>query len=190
MGDKGDRQMRLRPQGEEANENIDQSASLDPEGQDRERALQGREVHGVANEQRPNGAPRTNVPEHQGEETRHGSEEGREVRERAKGGQKRARGGAHCGDVRNDTVNRSRTVRRNDTVNDEWYPYGAEWRGRGHEGTEEAGDDYGNDAEKITEKTNQRRGIERRQGSEHVLVVPVAQFLSKNNVSLFQPVYP
>jgi hypothetical protein len=26
----------------------------------------------------------TNVPEHQGEETRHGSEEGREVRERAK----------------------------------------------------------------------------------------------------------
>ena len=129
MGDKGDRQMRLRPQGEEANEDIDQSASLDPEGQDRERALQGREVHGVVDEQRPNGAPRTNVPEHQGEETRHGSEEGREVRERAKGGQKRARGGAHCGDVRNDTVNRSRTVRRNDTVNDEWYPTGPNGEG-------------------------------------------------------------
>ena len=129
MGDKGDRQMRLRPQGEETNEDIDQSASLDPEGQDRERALQGRKVHGVADEQRPNGAPRTNVPEHQGEETRHGSEEGREVRERAKGGQKRARGGAHCGDVRNDTVNRSRTVRRNDIVNDEWYPTGPNGEG-------------------------------------------------------------
>ena len=47
--------MRLRPQGEEADEDIDQSASLDPEGQDRERALQGREVHGVANEQRSDG---------------------------------------------------------------------------------------------------------------------------------------
>ena len=47
MGDKRDRQMRLRPQGEETDEDIDQSASLDPEGQDREWALQGREVHGV-----------------------------------------------------------------------------------------------------------------------------------------------
>ena len=120
-------------------EDIDQSASLDPEGQDRERALQGRKVHGVADEQRPNGASRTNVPEHQGEETRHGSEEGREVRERAKGGQKRARGGAHCGDVRNDTVKQKRGGERRVV------PYGAEWRGRGHEGTEEAGDDYGDD---------------------------------------------
>ena len=44
-------------------------------------------------------------------------------------------------------------------------PYGAEWRGRGHEGTEEAGDGYGDDAGKLTEKTSQRRGIERGQGS-------------------------
>ena len=88
MGDKGDRQMCLRPQGEEADEDIDQSASMDPEGQNREWALQGGEVHGVANEQWSDGASRTNVPEQQGEETRHGSEERREVRKGAKDSKK------------------------------------------------------------------------------------------------------
>ena len=99
--------MRLRPQGEEADEDVDQSASLDPEGQDREWALQGREVHGLANEQRSDGAPRTDVPEQQGEETRHGSEERREVRKGAEGSRKRTRGGTDCRDVRNETVNTS-----------------------------------------------------------------------------------
>ena len=42
---------------------------------------------------------------------------------------------------------------------------GAEWRGRGHEGTEEARNDHGDDAEEVVEKTDQRRGIERGQGS-------------------------
>ena len=48
MGDKGDRQMCLRPQGEKPDEDIDQPASMDPERQNREWALQVREVHGVA----------------------------------------------------------------------------------------------------------------------------------------------
>ena len=69
MSDKGDRQMRLRPKGEETDEDTDQSASLGLEGQDW--ALQGKEVHRVANEQRPNGASQTDVPEQQGEEARH-----------------------------------------------------------------------------------------------------------------------
>ena len=77
--------MRLRPQGEKADEDTDQLASLDPEGQDREWALQGGEVHGLADSEREDGAPRTDVPEQQGEETRHGSEEGREMRASAKG---------------------------------------------------------------------------------------------------------
>ena len=55
--------LRIRPQGEEADEDTDQSASLDPEEQDKEWALQGREVHGVANEQQSDGAPRTDVPD-------------------------------------------------------------------------------------------------------------------------------
>ena len=55
---------------------------------------------------------------------------------------------------------------------------------------EEARSSHGDETKEAIEKADQRRRIERRQGSEHVLVVPVAQFLSKNNVSLFQPVYP
>ena len=56
------------------------SASVGAEGPNRERALQSREVHGLADSEREDGAPRTDVPEQQGEETRHGSEEGREMR--------------------------------------------------------------------------------------------------------------
>ena len=67
MGDTGDRQMRLRLQGEETDEDNDQLASLDPEGQDMEWALRSREVHGVVDEQRSKGAPRTDLPEQQGE---------------------------------------------------------------------------------------------------------------------------
>ena len=110
MGDKRDRQMRLGPQRERTGEGIDQSASLDPEGQDGEWALhaQGGEVHGVTDEQRSGGASRTDVIEQQGEEARHGSEESREVQNGAEGNKKRARGGAGCRDVRDDPVNGSK----------------------------------------------------------------------------------
>ena len=89
MGDKGDKQMRPRPQGEEA---------------DMEWTLQGREVHGMADEQRSNGTPRTDVPEQQGKEARHGSEERRKVREGAEGSQNTLAEGADCGDVRDGPV--------------------------------------------------------------------------------------
>ena len=52
-------------------------------------------------------APRIDVPEQQGDETRHGSKERREVRKGAEGSQKRTRGGTDCKDVRNDNVNTS-----------------------------------------------------------------------------------
>jgi hypothetical protein len=42
MGNKRNRQVRLLPQGEEANENIDQSTSVEPKRQVRKRAMQGR----------------------------------------------------------------------------------------------------------------------------------------------------
>jgi hypothetical protein len=44
-------------------------------------------VHGKAHRQRSNEAPRTDVPEQQGQEARHGIEEGREVRKGAEGSQ-------------------------------------------------------------------------------------------------------
>ena len=85
------------------------------------------------------------------------------MRKSAKGGQKRARGGTYCRDVRKDTVNGGKAV------NDEWSPTGpnisnGEGDG-GHEGTEEAGNCYGDDTEEIVEKADQRRGIERGQGN-------------------------
>ena len=72
---------------------------MDPEGKDSEWALQSREVHGVADEQRANREPRADVPEQQGEDAQHGG-----VREGAEGGKKCTRGGNNCGDVRDDPV--------------------------------------------------------------------------------------
>ena len=60
--------MRLRSQGEEANEDPEEPGSVDTEGPNmyKERTLQSREVHGVADEERKDGAPKTGVPEQQG----------------------------------------------------------------------------------------------------------------------------
>ena len=58
-------------------------ASLDTARPNTKRALQSGEVHGLAklaDAEREDGEPRTDVPEQQGEETRHGSEEGRKMR--------------------------------------------------------------------------------------------------------------
>ena len=57
--------MRLRTQRGEANEDLDQSASVDTEGPNRGRALQSREVHGVVDGEREDGVPRTDVPQQQ-----------------------------------------------------------------------------------------------------------------------------
>ena len=104
VGDKRDRQMRLRPQGEEANEDPDQSASVDPEGSDRKRAMQSGEVHGQPDEQREDGTPGPDLPKQQGEEDRHRRKEGEALRSSKQGGEKRTRRGAHCGNVRDDPV--------------------------------------------------------------------------------------
>ena len=156
MGDKGDRQMRLRPQGEKADEDIDQSASLDPEGQDREWALQGREVHGMA-------ITSSGQTEHPGQTCPNSKEkkldtEGRkeESAKRREGSKKRARGGTDCRDVRNDTVN-TNTARSVDwacgpnVMDDD---------------TREARGSHGDETKEAIEKADQRSGIERRQGGD------------------------
>ena len=69
-------------------------------------------MHGVANEQRPNGASRTDVLEQQGGEARHWGEKRRKVREGTEGtegtegSKRRARGRIDCGDVRDGPVSK------------------------------------------------------------------------------------
>lgn len=80
----------------------------------------------MAGEERGDGAPRADVPEQQGEETRHRRGEGREMRASTKGSQKRTRGTleeelkltAYRRDVRDDPVN------DDEVANDKWAPAG------------------------------------------------------------------
>ena len=53
--------MGLRLQREEADKNKDEQTEVCAEGEDRQRSVQGRNVHGVADAQREDGAPRANV---------------------------------------------------------------------------------------------------------------------------------
>jgi hypothetical protein len=88
VGDKRDRQVRLRSQREEADEDIDESAGVDPERPNGKRPLQSRGMHRQTYEQRTNGAPGTDVPEQQGDTTAHGREEREPVRNSKQGGEK------------------------------------------------------------------------------------------------------
>ena len=86
--DKRDKQVCLWVEGEETDQDNDDQASVDPEGKDMQRAVQGGEVH-----------------KQQGEGSRHERQKRGAQRE---GGQERAGGGAHRGlrgDVQDDYIN-------------------------------------------------------------------------------------
>ena len=82
------------------------------------------------------------------------------MRASTKGSQKRARGGAYCRDVRGDPVNDDEVLSDKQVG-----PCGAEWRGRRHEGTKEAGSDHRDDTEEVIGETDQRKWTEGRQSS-------------------------
>ena len=96
--------MCLRAEGEEADQNNDELTSVEAKGEDRERAVQGGEMHWMADAKRADRAPRSNVPEQQGEGSRHGRQKRRAQREGAEGSEERAGGGAHRGDVQDDPL--------------------------------------------------------------------------------------
>lgn len=94
----------LRAEGEEADQDNDEQASVDPEGENRKRAVQGGEMHWLADAKRADGAPRSDVPKQQREGSRHGGQKRRAQREGAEGGQKRTGGRAHRGNVQDDSI--------------------------------------------------------------------------------------
>ena len=62
VGGKRDRQVCLWAEGEETDQDNDEQASVDPEGKDRQRAVQGGEVHWMADAKRGDRTPRPDVP--------------------------------------------------------------------------------------------------------------------------------
>ena len=105
MGDQGNRPVCLRAEGEEADQDNDEQASVDPERENRKRAVQGGKMHWLADAKRADGAPRSDVPKQQREGSRHGGQKRRAQREGAEGSEERAGGGTHRGDVQDDFVN-------------------------------------------------------------------------------------
>ena len=75
---------------------------MDPERENRKRAVQGGEVHWLADAKRADGAPRSDVPKQQRERSRRGGQERRAQRE---GGQERTGGRTHRGTVQDDFIN-------------------------------------------------------------------------------------
>ena len=62
-------------------------------------------MHWMADAKRADGTPRSDVPEQQGEGSRHGGQKRRAQREGAEGGQERTGGRTHRGDVQDDSIN-------------------------------------------------------------------------------------
>ena len=83
------------------------------------------------------------------------------MRASTKGSQKRARGGTHCRDVRDDSI----AVNTNDATGDAWAcgPNDVD-----DDTGEEEGSSHRDETEEVVEKTDQRRGIERWQGSDEL----------------------
>ena len=104
VGDQGNRPVCLRAEGEEADQDNDEQASVDPERENRKRAVQGGKMHWLADAKRADGAPRSDVPEQQREGSRHGGQKRRAQREGAEGGQERAGGRTHRGNVQDDSI--------------------------------------------------------------------------------------
>ena len=100
--------------------------------------MQGREVHRMAGEQRSNGAPRADVPEQQGGGARH-------VHGAKKGGK--------CGEAQK-------------ALGGELTAEMCKRRRQGHQGTKEARVSHKDETKEVVKRVDQRRRIERRQGSD------------------------
>ena len=151
VGDQGNRPVCLRTEGEEADQDNDEQASVDPERENRKRAVQGGEVHWLADAKRADGAPRSDVPEQQREGSRHGGQKRRAQREGAEGGQERAGGGTHRGNVQDDSIN-----------GPAWDPAGSFSGDDDTRETTEEGDSNGDNGEEAEEEEDERGRIKGR----------------------------
>ena len=105
VGNQGDRPVCIREEGAEADQNNDEQAAMDTGGEDRQRAVQGGEVHCMADASREDRAPRRDVPKQQREGSRHGGQKRRARRGGTEGGQERTGGGTHRGNAQDDCIN-------------------------------------------------------------------------------------
>ena len=121
---------------------------MGPEREDRERAVQGGEMHWMADAKRADGAPRSDVHKQQREGSRHGGQKRRAQREGAEGSQERTGGRTHRGNVQDDSIN--------GTARD---PAGS-FSGDDDTGPTEKGDSNGDKEEEIPEEENTGGRIE------------------------------
>ena len=71
MGDTRGGPVRLRAEGEETDQDNDEQTSVDHEGENWQRAVPGGELNWSADAERSDRAPKSNMPEQQGEVARH-----------------------------------------------------------------------------------------------------------------------
>ena len=134
--------MRLRPQGEEADKDIDQSASLDPKGRTGNGRCRAGRCTGWLTSSGQTEHPGQTCPNGKGKKLDTGAKKGGECEKAQKAVKQRARGGAACGDVRDDPIHKQRR--------------------REHQGTEEARVSHRDETEECVKEADQRGRIERR----------------------------